>query len=385
MKIVVIGAGVVGTSIAVRLAQRGARVTLIDQGWPGSGTSSTSYAWVNSHNKHPDSYYALNLAGMRAHHELCPQEAGWLRPGGHVEIAVEGAHAAHLRGRMDLLSSLGYEVEEVSVRRARQLLPDVIVPHDSDTIAYFPQEAYCHPLLYLAHMLAEAKKAGVTIRDHTAVTALAPNGEGARVTLGDRSVIRADTVVSAAGRWTADVATLAGGSVPMATFTEPGDLTVGYLLETNPLPVRLNRILTSPWLNVRPDGGGRLLLQALDLDATADPDAVPAADSPLAMKFLQRLRAVVRNTGAATIRHVAVGQRAMPADGLTIVGRLPDAPWLYAVATHSGVTLAPFLGDAVAAELFGHEEERFADFRPDRFRSAAGITPPRLPRKPGDQ
>ena len=385
MRIVVIGAGVVGVSIAVRLAQRGASVTLVDQAWPGSGTSSTSYAWINSHNKQPDSYYALNLAGMRAHQALCPQGAGWLRPGGHVEIAVDRAHIEHLRGRMDLLSSLGYEVEEVSVGRARELLPDVIVPDDADTIAYFAQEAYCHPLLYLAHMLAEARLAGVTIRDHTAVTALAPNGEGARVTFGDRSVISADTVVSAAGRWTADVAALAGGTVPMATFTEPGDVTVGYLLETNPLPVRLNRIVTSPWLNVRPDGGGRLLLQALDLDASADPGAVPAVDSPLALTFLERLRAVVRNTGAGTIRHIAVGQRVMPADGLTIVGRVPGAPWLYAVATHSGVTLAPFLGDAVAEEVFGHEEERFADYRPDRFRSAAGITPPRLPRKPGDQ
>ena len=66
--------GVVGVSIAVRLAQRGASVTLVDQAWPGSGTSSTSYAWINSHNKQPDSYYALNLAGMRAHQRCALRE-----------------------------------------------------------------------------------------------------------------------------------------------------------------------------------------------------------------------------------------------------------------------------------------------------------------------
>lgn len=385
MQVVVIGAGVIGASVAVRLAQRGATVTLVDQLSPGTGTSSTSYAWVNSNGKEPDSYFELNLAGLKAHHELSGEGAPWLRASGHVEVAVEAAHVRNLRGRMDRLAAHGYEVEEVNAKQARDLLPDVIVPREADTIAYFREEAYCYPLLYLAHMLAEAGKSGVTVREHAPVIALAPDGDGAKVTFGDGSVIRADAVVSAVGRWTADVVGLAGGTVPMATFSEPGDVTVGYLLETNPLPVRLNRILTSPWLNVRPDGGGRLLIQALDLDRSAHPDAVPALDSPLVRTYLERLRSVVRNTAAATIRSIVVGRRAMPADGLTVVGRLPEAPWLYAIATHSGVTLAPFLGDAVAGELFGQEEGRFANFRPDRFRGLDEISPPATPRKPGEQ
>ncbi|WP_114907795.1 NAD(P)/FAD-dependent oxidoreductase [Ornithinimicrobium murale] len=384
MQIVVIGAGVVGASIATRLAQRGAAVTLVDQGFPGTGTSSTSFAWVNAHGKEPASYYELNLAGLTAHHELEASEE-WLRPGGHVEIAVDEAHVRHLRGRMERLATRGYAVEEIGADRARELLPDVVVPDQADTIAYFPQEAYCFPLLYLARMLAEGRAAGVTVRDNTGVTALDPDGDGAKVTLSDGSVLRADAVVSAVGRRTSELAALAGASVPMAGFTEPGDVTVGYLLRTVPLPVRLNRVLTTPWLNVRPDGGGRLLLQALDLDATADPGAVPAVDSALAQDYLERLRAVVRNTGSASIAEVVVGQRVMPADGFTIAGRVSEAPWLYAVATHSGVTLAPFLGAAVTSELFGAEEPLLADFRPGRFAEGSQIAAPSSPRKPGEQ
>ena len=46
-----------------------------------------------------------------------------------------------------------------------------------------------------------------------------------------------------------------------------------------------------------------------------------------------------------------MARRAIPPDGLPLVGRLPDSPWLYHVVTHSGVTLAPLLGRLVAEEI----------------------------------
>lgn len=385
MDVVVIGAGVVGASIAARLAVRGATVTLVDKNWPGTGTSATSYAWVNSNGKQPRSYFDLNLGGVHAHHELAAGGVEWLRATGHVEFAVDGAHQADLRARMRRMSDQGYAVEEVTPKRAQALLPDMNIPDDCGTIAFFPQEAYCFPLRYLAHMLAQATRAGATVNSQAEVTGLRRRGAGAEVALGDGSVLGADVVVSAVGKWTGEIADLAGVRIPMLRFSAPGDVTVGYLLETDPLPVELDRVATSPWLNVRPAGGGRLLLQALDLDASADPHNVPSASSPLAVEFLTRLRAVMRNTEAATIRRVMVGERAMPADGHTVVGSLPDAPWLYVVATHSGVTLAPLLGKAVADEIFGTEEPLFADYRPHRFLSTEPISPPRRPRKPGEQ
>lgn len=385
MRVVVIGAGVVGMSIALGLARRGATVTVVEKDWPGVGTSSTSYAWVNANGKEPDSYFELNRAGLEAHHKLAAQGGEWFAPGGHVEFTADHAHCTHLRGRMERLAGRGYEVEELSPDQAMRLLPDVVLPKDCNTIAFFPREAHCSPTLYLAHVLGEAVGSGVQLRTQSPVVGLTAVGAGASVALADGSVLAAEKVVAAAGRWTGEVAALAGLSVPMAQFTHPGDITVGYLLETSPVPVRLNQIVTSPWLNVRPEGGGRLLLQALDLDATADPGNIPPADSDLAQTMLARLRSVMRNTESAVARHLAVGQRVMPADGYTIVGPVPSADWFYAVATHSGVTLAPLLGEQVAAEVCGEDEPLFADFRPARFATGMRISPPSVPRKPGEQ
>jgi glycine/D-amino acid oxidase-like deaminating enzyme len=61
--------------------------------------------------------------------------------------------------------------------------------------------------------------------------------------------------------------------------------------------------------------------------------------------------------------------RPMPQDGLPVVGFVDDG--LFAVVTHSGVTLAPFLAPLVAAELVHDVDlELFDDFRPNRFAEA---------------
>ncbi|OLF12109.1 hypothetical protein BLA60_08810 [Actinophytocola xinjiangensis] len=383
MDVVVIGAGVVGVSVASALARRGAAVTLVERDVPGTGTSSTSYAWVNANGKEPRAYHDLNLAGLRAHHELAAGGVDWFHGNGHVEFAMDDNHRRDLRARVERLTGRGYPVEQITPDRARALLPGVNIPDDCDTIAHFTQEAHCYPLPYLAHQLRLAREAGARVRTRTGVTGLRATATGCAVTLDDGSVLTADTVVSCTGRWSAELGALAGVDVPVLGFGEPGDVTVGYLAETDPVPVELSRLVTSPWLNVRPAGGGRLQLQALDLDATADPGVPP--DPAVGAELLTRARALIRDLDAAVINRVLVGQRAMPADGRTIAGRHPDAPWLYVVATHSGVTLAPFLGPAVAGEVLGGEEELFAAFRPERFAGAAEITPPRTPRKPGQQ
>lgn len=386
MKVAVIGAGVVGASVAARLAQRGAEVTLLEQNSPGSGTTSTSYAWINSNGKEPPAYYQLNLAGLEAHMRLSPtDESGWLGLGGHVEFAVDDRHNDNLTARIKRLQSWGYRAEEITPDQARVLLPDVQLPEGIQRMVHYTDEAYAYPAKYLAYMLTEARKAGAELRSGVEVTGLHAGSDGTEVVLSDGSTLVVDKVVSAAGRWTRAVAALAGVDVPVREFTEPGDVVVGYLAVTNPVPVQLSRLITSPWLNVRPAGGGRLMLQALDLDATADPGNVPAPDSALGQTFLKRLRALLANTEGARIDTIMVGQRVMPQDGRTIVGPAPNLPWLYVVATHSGITLAPYLGEAIAAEILGEKQDAFEEFRIERFMSDATYGEPYAPRKPGEQ
>src|SRR5271156_2418381 len=107
---VVIGAGVLGASVAARLASAGLQVTLLEADQPGRATSRWSFAWLNSNDKKPRPYHDLNHAGLRAWAELAPglDGAAWYRPVGHVELATSGEARAELTARVQRLASWGY-------------------------------------------------------------------------------------------------------------------------------------------------------------------------------------------------------------------------------------------------------------------------------------
>src|SRR5262245_43328580 len=130
--IVVIGAGSVGANVAYRLAERGARVTVVEAGAPGGGTSGVSFAWTNSFNKTPRDYHDLNTAGMAEHRALVTELGGgeWHKQDGAIAWEDEPVKRAHLKEAVERLASWNYPVEIISARDARELEPDLhIAPH----------------------------------------------------------------------------------------------------------------------------------------------------------------------------------------------------------------------------------------------------------------
>jgi glycine/D-amino acid oxidase-like deaminating enzyme len=142
--------------------------------------------------------------------------------------------------------------------------------------------------------------------------------------------------------------------------------------------------IITPELNLRPDGGGRLVLHALDLNATVGGGRYEP-DGAYRREVLQRLRNVLRGGEHARIDKVSLGLRSLPADGHTVAGS-DTSGHIYILATHSGVTLGPLLGRLAAQEIL-HDElaPELADYRPQRFQDAT-VFPPLAPaRQPGEQ
>src|SRR5215471_1564040 len=98
----VIGAGVLGVSVAARLAGAGIAVTLLEQERPGHAATRSSFAWLNANDKAPRSYHDLNHAGMRAWAALSasPGGAAWYRPAGNIEWAEDAPGRARLAARV---------------------------------------------------------------------------------------------------------------------------------------------------------------------------------------------------------------------------------------------------------------------------------------------
>lgn len=192
------------------------------------------------------------------------------------------------------------------------------------------------------------------------------------IDLDDGSRLEAERVVLCVGRWTEEVAGLAGVSVPMIPPVQ-GTPSPGYLGYTSPTSLQLSRTVTGPGLSVRADAPeGRYVLQPHGLDLQADPQSVPPADGEVGQEILRRARRVLAGLDTVGLAELRVGQRAIPADRVTVAGWAPGVDGLYVVATHSGYTLALHLGELVAREVAsGTDEAQLVDFRPGRFATPA--------------
>lgn len=369
MRIAVVGLGVLGAATARALSIAGAEVTVFEQSAPGAGTTGTSFAWVNSHRKDPLAYHELNVAGVAEHHQL-PAQSGvpeWFFPAGNLEWAEDEAGAGILHESARLLLARNYPMEWISLRRATELVPDLRVPASVREIAWYPDEGFVFPVALLGRLWGEARDHGAELCCPVRVLGIEERAHSVRLATSTGSA-EFDTVVLTVGRWTESVAALAGVTLPMADPDAAGSATVGLLGYTTPVAARVRSVLTTPRLNVRPDGGGRLVVQGLDLDADADPASTPPIDGEHAEQLCQRLRALLAGTDGVRLQSLRVGQRAMPADGLTAAGFATDR--IYLIATHSGITLGPLLGRLSAEEIVQDRTNGLlAEFRPSRLAS----------------
>lgn len=368
MRAVVIGGGVIGASAAYRLAQGGAAVTLLDRGRLCGGTSAASFAWTNSNQKTPREYHDLNVEGMRAHAALRNEfgAAPWWHGGGNLHIAAGDAARASLRERIERLRGWDYAADEITAAGALALEPDLPPAALRDaTIAFYPDEAWIETTVYVYALTRAAEAAGARVAAETEVRELRREGNrvtGARAASGE--VFEADVVVNCAGRWAGDLGASAGAGLPMAPNRS-------VLAITPPALTRLGRVVHAPRCQFRPDGGGRVLVQADEVDDAVTASRAETAPSDLAAELVRRASELLPGLAGAGVESARLGIRSMPADGRTVIGPQGGISGYYAIVTHSGVTLAPFLAVAAAEEILRRRSDpRLASFRPDRFARA---------------
>jgi glycine/D-amino acid oxidase-like deaminating enzyme len=165
LRCVVIGAGVLGASVAARLASSGMQVTLLDQDQPGRATSRWSFAWLNSNDKAPRPYHDLNHAGICAWADLAPNLDGdaWYRPTGNVELATSDAGRAELAARVQRLTEWGYPARLIDAAEAAEIEPSLRPPAPGTAAAFFPGEGYLLTGPLIARLVAHATSQGAQV------------------------------------------------------------------------------------------------------------------------------------------------------------------------------------------------------------------------------
>jgi glycine/D-amino acid oxidase-like deaminating enzyme len=363
LKVAVIGAGIVGSSVAYRLSEDGAEVVLIDGAEPGSGTTSTSFAWINANNKLPRDYFELNVGGMGEHERLRHEIGGdWLYSTGNL-IWASDEEQENLEKRVERLRSWSYAAEMLPASTvSKELEPEATFPDPDLQIAHFPEESWTDAPALTRSLVEAAGRNGAHKHFGNAVRGIEVEGEGVTLHLEDGDAIYADVVVNATGAKAASVAEMVGRELPLDVF--PG-LLVRVAVPGEPL----RHLMHTPRINVRPDGSGYVLLHHDSVDERLTDDFAGTED-PLCTELLERARHVLPALEEAEVVEARYGMRPVPADGHSCVGKLSGIPGYYEAVTHSGVTLGPLIGRLLACEILtGALDPLIAPFRADRFPS----------------
>jgi glycine/D-amino acid oxidase-like deaminating enzyme len=375
---VVVGAGVLGVCVALRLAEAGVAVTLLERDRPGQGSTRSSLAWLNANDKLPRAYHDLNYAGMARWAELSVSLGGpgWYRPTGNIEWASSRTGQAQLAARVDRLTRYGYRAQLIGAAQVAELEPALRLPRPVDEAAWFPDEGYLITEPLVSHLVALAVRRGVTLLagEQGRLVGLDVAGNRVRaVRTATGQTIDVETVVCCGGRWVPELSEMSGaaGPVPLLPWAARGAVTPALVVLAGPVkPPGPARLIHGPDICLRPDGDGLVHLEAAD--AAVDMHTPQVELRRWATVLLSRAQRVVAGLEDAEVLDYRVCVRPIPVDGKPITGWLPGADGLYVAVMHSGVTLGLHMAELICAELVsGTPAAELAPYRPDRFTASA--------------
>jgi len=368
MKVVVVGAGIIGASIAWNLSQRrGVEVTVLDRGEPGGGASSHSFAWTNAFAKEPRHYHDLNRNSMemwrRFSHDLGVPSA--FHAGGEILADGTPEGAAALAGQVRRLQSWGYRCRLIGLDELRELEPELV--SDSFTaVCYSENDGHVEVPDVIDACLSGTRARGAEVRTGAIVTGLRTGPSG-----------RVEAIVTASGDIACDAAVVAGGIdtpalAASAGITIPHPESPGIVIRTDPRPplFRSVAVMHLPALSPeRPDVHLRQLSDGTVRMGQGTQESLNRDDSQEhADDLLDRAAHYLPALKDATAFAEPVGYRPMPADGLPVIGFTSKAPNLYIALMHSGVTLAPLVGELAAMEILdGAAVDALSHYRVERF------------------
>ena len=362
---VVVGAGLQGCGVALRLAQAGLSVLVLERSIPGAEASSAAGGILSPGVEavEPGPFYDLcaqSLARYPAFVAEVERLAGlWVgfRAGGTLEVALDDRMAQVLAGRAEKLSGIGAEVHVLDGDGARRLEP--ALSEQTRGALYFAGEASLDPRLLGRALHLAASRVGARFLTGQVRGIAIESGRAVGVDH-DAGRIGAKAVVLAAGAWSMQVA---GHSLP------PGAVRPvrGQIAAVDTRPPLLTRVVFSEKGYVVPRPDGRILCGSTMEEAGFE-KAVTVGGL---LHVLELAVEIAPRLAAAPVVETWSNFRPATPDGQPVLGAGPVANLFYATGHYrNGVLLTPVTADAVSAAVLGRPPPLdLAPFSPARLGS----------------
>jgi glycine/D-amino acid oxidase-like deaminating enzyme len=375
VRIVIIGAGIVGAACAYYATRAGLDVTVLERRAVAAGTTGAGEGNLLLSDKEPGPELAMALRSLTLWADLA-QTLGaasleW-EPKGGVVVARTGA-------ALDALREFAQEQHKHGIENQLLTPAELLAmePHLAPDLAggsYYPGDAQVQPALAAARLLQAAVKAGAQLRLGSEVTGLRIRAGRVRAVQTDHGPVLADFVVNAAGTWAGEVSVRLGAPVPVLPRR-------GFILVTEPLPRMIRHKVYSADYVANVASGAEGLETSCVVEGTAAGTVLIGAsrerigfDRTFSMPVVQRLAQAAVDLfpmlKTVNLMRVYSGFRPYCPDHLPIVGHDGRIPGLLHACGHegAGIGLAPATGELIAQLITGTATTLDAEpFRPDRL------------------
>ena len=345
--VIVVGAGIIGASVAYHLARAGARVTVLAQS-PGGVATPNSFSWINASWGNDPAYCRLRLDSMQRWRRLEQEIAGLgLSWGGSITYDLG---EAELRRYAKDFGARGYALRLVDRTEILQLAPNLARP--PELAVYAEAEGAVEQGIAAPALL----RASAAVFHQTTVHGLDTRGQRVVSAMTSEGPVAGDHFVLAAGMGTSPLLATLGVMVDL-------DGPPGLIVHTRPLPRLLRQLIIAPEIHIRQTLDGKLIAGS---DFGGSPiDKGPAS---VAEELMSLLRSHVFGAEEVSMARYTVGYRPTPRDERPIAGPVPGIDGLYVAVMHSGITNAPSIGAAAAeAILRGSQGELIRPYGIERF------------------
>lgn len=380
--VIVIGAGVIGASIAFRLAQAGYSVTIIDRGVPGAGASGSCDQAIFLQSKQPGLHMRLALHSRDMFDSLTEELGANLdfQPDGGMVVIENEAQWEFMSSFVPRQREAGIDIALLSGEEARQMQPRLSPNIWGAAVSMVDAEV--NPLLLNTAFLDAAQRAGARVLRHTEMLSTIEDDDGVICGIQTNSgPLYGGLVVNAAGPYAASVGERAG--VPTAVKPRRG-----VILITEPVPQFINGVLLCAQYvaakhlqhaagNAPPHGIGLSLGQTaggsvLIGGSREFTDFSRDVSSSLITEIAKHSSRLLPELGKLRLVRAMVGFRPYTGDGLPVIEQ--SRPGWITAAGHEGdgIALAPITGQLVLDLIRGDGPTQH--FLPDLSSSRPSLT-----------
>jgi glycine oxidase len=358
VKALVIGGGIIGSSVAWRLTSEGVQVSVFERGRLGQEASWAAAGLIGPQAEahEPGAFFDLALAGKRSFDAIVER----LTAESGVDPEYDDTARARLQSRARWQRAAGGQVDELTPREAFRLAP--VLSEKIIFALHMPNNRRVeNRKLTLAYINA-ATHAGAEFREGALIHSIeVSSGRATGVRLADGSLEEGDIVINAAGAWAGEIRGLEEDRIHFYPVR-------GQILCFEARPGLVEPSLFSESGIVVPRRDGRILAGSIFEEAGFNKSVTLDGME----RILRAVRAMVPSIASIPFREAWAGLRPASDDLLPMLGPSPTVANVMYAAGHfrSGILLSAVTGEVIADLVKGREPSiDLAAFSPARFRN----------------